>query len=63
MNIFMQMFRIKKITQGFECGRKRGRPFSTKEEEKKLRVSQHAKWMEGTVFLLGFVRWDILCVY
>lgn len=47
----------KEITQGLEC-RKNRRPFSTKEEEKTLQLLQHAKRMEGSVCLAGY-----LCVY
>lgn len=51
---------MRETVQGFERIEE-GHFLFTKEEEKKLWVSQHVKWMQGAACLLAFVRWDI-CV-
>lgn len=62
----MQMFRIgprlRKLPRVLSAGEIEEGHFLPEKEERKLWVSQHAKWIEGIVCLPGFVWWDI-CVY
>ncbi len=63
MNIFMQMYRIRprlrKLPRVLNTGEIEEGHFLPKKKKGKLWVSQHAKWMEGTVCLLEIVWWDI----
>lgn len=63
VNIFMQMLRsrprLRKLLRVLSVVEILEGHFSTKEEKKEQWVSQHTKWMKGTLCLLWFVWWDI----